>query len=223
MIRPLFYVTLLSVVSLSVAAAPKLETHKQKLGYTIGYQIGQNLKRDKLDVDVDNLVQAIRDALAGKPSALSREESEATLKTFAHERAQARVKVAQANAAAGKKFLEENKKKKGVVALPSGLQYKVIKAGTGKSPTDDSTVVAHYRGTLINGTEFDSSYSRGKPATFKVSGVIPGWREALKLMKEGAKWKIFIPSNLAYGPTGAGNVIGPNETLIFEVSLLKVE
>jgi FKBP-type peptidyl-prolyl cis-trans isomerase FklB len=134
------------------------------------------------------------------------------------------AEVAKKNKAEGEAFLAENKKKEGVKTLPSGLQYKVIKAGTGKKPKSTDTVTAHYRGTLINGTEFDSSYKRGQPATFPVSGgMIPGWTEALQLMEEGAKWQLFIPSNLAYGEKGAGRDIGPNATLIFEIELVSIQ
>jgi FKBP-type peptidyl-prolyl cis-trans isomerase FklB len=131
--------------------------------------------------------------------------------------------VAKKNLDAGQAFLEANKKKEGVVTLPSGLQYKVVTEGKGKQPKSTDTVVAHYRGTLINGTEFDSSYQRNEPATFPVGGVIKGWQEALPLMKEGAKWQVYIPSDLAYGPRGAGGDIGPNEVLIFDIELLSVK
>jgi FKBP-type peptidyl-prolyl cis-trans isomerase FklB len=131
--------------------------------------------------------------------------------------------LSEKNKAEGEKFLAENAKKEGVKVLPSGLQYKEITPGTGKSPKTADTVTTHYKGTLTDGTEFDSSYKRGEPATFPVSGVIPGWTEALQLMKEGAKWQLFVPPNLAYGEKGAGQVIGPNATLIFEVELLTVK
>jgi FKBP-type peptidyl-prolyl cis-trans isomerase FklB len=131
-------------------------------------------------------------------------------------------KAGEKNKKEGEAFLAENKKKEGVITLPSGLQYKVIKAGQGKKPQASDKVTVHYRGTLINGTEFDSSIRRGQPATFPVSGIIPGWSEALQLMQEGAQWQLFIPPNLAYGERGAGNVIGPNSTLIFEVELISV-
>jgi FKBP-type peptidyl-prolyl cis-trans isomerase FklB len=133
------------------------------------------------------------------------------------------AKAAEDNRKAGESFLAENKKKEGVVTLPSGLQYKVLKAGDGKKPTDADTVECHYRGTLINGTEFDSSYLTGQPATFKIAGVIPGWREALKLMPVGSKWQLFVPSQLAYGARGKGGSIGPNAALIFEVELLAIK
>jgi FKBP-type peptidyl-prolyl cis-trans isomerase FklB len=127
------------------------------------------------------------------------------------------------NLEAGQAFLEANKKKEGVVTLPSGLQYKVLTEGKGKQPKSSDSVIAHYRGTLINGTEFDSSYKRNEPATFPVQGVVKGWQEALPLMKEGAKWQIYIPADLAYGPRGAGQAIGPNETLIFDIELISVK
>jgi len=131
--------------------------------------------------------------------------------------------LADKNQKEGEVFLAENKKKKGVITLPSGLQYQVIKEGTGKIPKATDTVTTHYRGTLIDGTEFDSSYKRGEPASFPVNGVIKGWTEALQLMKVGSKWQLFIPSNLAYGPQGAGQAIGPNATLIFEIELLSIK
>jgi FKBP-type peptidyl-prolyl cis-trans isomerase FklB len=132
-------------------------------------------------------------------------------------------KLGEKNKKEGEAFLSENRKKEGIKALPSGLQYKVVKAGTGKKPKSTDTVTTHYRGTLIDGTEFDSSYRRGQPASFPVSGVIAGWTEALQLMEEGAKWQLFIPPNLAYGERGAGSQIGPNATLIFEIELISIQ
>jgi FKBP-type peptidyl-prolyl cis-trans isomerase FklB len=132
-------------------------------------------------------------------------------------------RLGEKNKKEGEAFLSENRKKEGIKALPSGLQYKVVKAGTGKKPKSTDTVTTHYRGTLIDGTEFDSSYRRGQPASFPVSGVIPGWTEALQLMEEGAKWQLFIPPNLAYGERGAGSQIGPNATLIFEIELISIQ
>jgi FKBP-type peptidyl-prolyl cis-trans isomerase FklB len=132
-------------------------------------------------------------------------------------------RLGEKNKKEGEAFLSENRKKEGIKALPSGLQYKVVKAGTGKKPKSTDTVTTHYRGTLIDGTEFDSSYRRGQPASFPVSGVIAGWTEALQLMEEGAKWQLFIPPNLAYGERGAGSQIGPNATLIFEIELISIQ
>jgi len=152
-----------------------------------------------------------------------RESLSALQKELMEKQAEKTKLMGEKNKKEGEAFLAENKKKEGVVTLPSGLQYKVIKEGTGKQPSADATVETNYRGTLIDGTEFDSSYKRGQAATFPVNGVIAGWTEALQLMKEGAKWQLFVPANLAYGERGAGNVIGPNATLIFEVELISVK
>lgn len=218
---------LLLVLSVSLNAWGKdpagLKTDKQKFSYTAGYQIGQNLKRQNLELDSKAFSQGAQDAIANKPSQLKPEEMQAAVRAQQKKDVEKHEAVAKKNLEAGQAFLEANKKKAGVVALPSGLQYKVITAGKGKQPKSTDTVVAHYRGTLINGTEFDSSYQRNEPATFPVGGVIKGWQEALPLMKEGAKWQIFIPADLAYGPRGAGAAIGPNEALIFDIELLSVK
>lgn len=221
---------LLGAVVLTLIAAPtqaaevsELTTQQQKLGYTIGLQIGQSLKRDGLNLDADALAQGVKDVYAGRSSRLSVEERQTVLQSVREEQAKKQAAAAQSALESGKQFLAANAKKEGVVQTASGLQYKVIKAGSGKQPTPDNTVVAHYRGTLIDGTEFDSSFNRGEPATFPVGGVIPGWQEALQLMKEGARWQVFIPSDLAYGERGAGDAIGPNETLIFEIELISVK
>jgi len=204
-----------------------LKTEKEKLSYSIGMEIGSNLKRQAIDVEVDLLLKGLKDGFSGGKTLLSPEEVRNVLTTFqkemmAKQKEEARV-LGEKNKKEGEAFLAENKKKPGVVTLPSGLQYKVIKAGTGKKPKATDTVKTHYRGTLLDGTEFDSSYRRGGPATFPVKGVIPGWTEALQLMEEGAKWQLFIPPHLAYGERGAGPVIGPNATLIFEVELISVQ
>jgi FKBP-type peptidyl-prolyl cis-trans isomerase FklB len=193
----------------------------------IGYQIGSNFKRDGLEVDLNMVLNGMKEATTGVASPLSAEESQ-KLMTDLQKGLQAKAESKQKadgekNAKEGKAFLEENAKKKDIVKLPSGMQYKELTAGKGDSPKATDTVKTHYRGTLINGTEFDSSYKRGQPATFPVNGVIKGWTEALQLMKPGAKWQLFIPSELAYGEGGAGESIGPNSTLIFEVELLSIE
>jgi FKBP-type peptidyl-prolyl cis-trans isomerase FklB len=203
------------------ATGPK--TDKQKFSYAVGFQIGQNLKRQKLEVDPKTFSQGAQDALAGTNPRLKPEEMQAAIQAEQQKEIAKQQAQAQKNLEAGQAFLEANKKKPGVVTLPSGLQYKVITAGNGKQPKLTDTVVVHYRGTLINGTEFDSSYKRNEPVTFPVDGVIKGWQEVLPLMKEGAKWEVYIPSELAYGPRGAGNAIGPNEVLIFEIELLSVK
>lgn len=206
-------------------AAPK--TDKDKISYSIGFGMGSNLKNQGVDVDADKLSKGIKDGLTGAKPVMSPADMDKTmtdLRTKMMAQQQEKMKsVGAKNKADGEAFLAKNKTAAGVKTLPSGLQYQVIKAGTGKMPKATDKVSVNYRGTLLDGKEFDSSYSRGTPASFPVNGVIPGWTEALQLMKEGAKWKLFIPSSLAYGEQGAGGVIGPNATLLFEVELLKVE
>ncbi len=207
--------------------AAVLKTQKDKVSYGIGMNIGKSLKKDAVDVDADLLVKGLKDSLSGGKTLLSEEEYRATLtalqKEMMEKQAEASKALAEKNKKEGEAFLLENGKKEGVVTLPSGLQYKVIKSGTGKTPKPGDTVETHYRGTLIDGTEFDSSYKRGQTATFPVDGVIPGWTEALQKMKEGDKWQLFVPSNLAYSERGAGRDIGPNAALIFEVELIAVK
>lgn len=194
-----------------------LKNQKEKVSYIIGMNIGTNFKKQLIDIDPSILAKGIQGALSGTKPLLTEQEIQETMVAFQKELMEKHKKQ-------GENFLAENKKKEGVKTLPSGLQYKVIKAGTGKKPKLDDTVAVHYRGTLIDGTEFDSSYRRGQPATFQVSGVIPGWTEALQLMEQGAKWQLFIPSNLAYGERGTpGGQIGPNATLIFEVELISIQ
>ncbi len=200
-----------------------LKNQKDKMSYIIGMDIGNNLKKQSIDVDPNILSKGIKDALAGGKPLLTEQEISETMAAFQKEMMAKQEQVAKKNKAEGDAFLSENKKKEGVKTLPSGLQYKVIKAGTGKKPKSTDTVTTHYRGTLINGTEFDSSYKRGQTVSFPVSGVVPGWTEALQLMEEGAKWQLFIPSNLAYGERGAGGLIGPNATLIFEIELISIQ
>jgi len=220
-----------AAVALSGAAvaadAPELKTDKEKLSYSIGMDIGGNLKRGSVEVDPDVLAKGLKDTYGGGKTILTEDEARKTItdfqKTLMAKQAETMHKLGEKNKADGEKFLAENGKKEGVKTLPSGLQYREIAPGNGKSPKAADTVTTHYKGTLIDGTEFDSSYKRGQPATFKVSGVIPGWTEALQLMKEGAKWQLFVPSNLAYGERGAGRDIGPNATLIFEVELVSVK
>jgi FKBP-type peptidyl-prolyl cis-trans isomerase FklB len=202
---------------------PVLKNQKDKMSYIIGMDIGNNLKKQSIDIDPAFLARGIKDALAGGKPLLTEKEMQETMAVFQKEMMAKQQEVATKNKKEGEAFLVENKKKQGVKTLPSGLQYKVIKEGTGKKPKLGDTVTAHYWGTLIDGTEFDSSYKRGQPANFPVSGVIPGWTEALQLMGEGAKWQLFIPSNLAYGERGAGAGIGPNATLIFEIELISVQ
>jgi FKBP-type peptidyl-prolyl cis-trans isomerase FklB len=201
-----------------------LKSEKDRLSYTLGHQIGQGLKRDGFDVDPAIVAQAIGHAQSGARPALTEEEMRAVITASREKRMQAQKEQAAKNLKAGQEFLTANKTKKDVVTLPSGLQYKVLKAGSGDKPKATDTVTVHYRGTLLDGREFDSSIKRGQPATFPVNGVIKGWQEALPLMTVGSKWQAFIPADLAYGTHGAaGGGIGPNETLIFEIELLSIK
>jgi len=205
-----------------------LKTQKEKASYAIGMNIGKNLKRDSVEIDTAVLSRALRDALAGNKLLLTDEEAKAALmalQTDVRAKEEAKVKAAGLeNKKVGEAFLATNKTKEGVVTLPSGLQYKIIKEGTGPKPTAEDTVLCHYRGTLVDNTEFDSSYKRGEPLKIPVGGVIKGWTEAIQLMPVGSKWQLYIPSGLAYGERGApGSPIGPNSTLIFDVELVSIE
>ena len=214
----------------TAAAKPKavaLTTQQDKISYAIGMNMAKTLQRQSVDVEPDVVAKGLKDVLTGSKPLLSDDEAMATLTTLQNDmRAKQQEKAQQlgaSNKKEGEDFLAANKSKEGVVALPSGLQYKILKEGSGPKPSATDTVVCNYRGTLINGTEFDSSYKRGEAATFPVSGVIKGWTEALQLMPVGSKWQLFIPSDLAYGQRGAGADIGPNATLIFEVELLSIQ
>lgn len=215
-----------SVSTFAADSAPALATEQDKISYAIGADIGGSLKRMEAEVNLDKLTAGLRDALAGSKLQLSDEEIMASMQAFqtkAREKMMAQRAAATEKAAkAGVEFLEANKKKEGVVTLPSGLQYKVIKQGDGVKPKATDTVKTHYRGTLVDGKEFDSSYKRGEPAQFPVGGVIKGWTEALQLMPVGSKWQLVIPSDLAYGEQGAGADIPPNSVLVFEIELLEV-
>jgi FKBP-type peptidyl-prolyl cis-trans isomerase FklB len=204
-----------------------LKTDKEKASYAMGMNIARGLHRDSVDVDPNILAQGLKDELAGGKTLLTDDEAKAALDALQAEvtkRQQGKMQVVgEMNKKEGDAFLAANKTKEGVVTLPSGLQYKILQEGTGPKPTATDSVACNYRGTLLNGTEFDSSYKRGQPATFVVSQVIHGWTEALQLMPVGSKWQLFIPPDLAYGPRGAGGVIGPNATLIFEVELLSIQ
>lgn len=209
------------------ADAPAPKGEKERLGYSIGMDIGATLKRQGVEVDAESLAKGMKDAFTGGKTLLTEDEARAEIEAYQkrmmEKQAEEMKKLGEKNKAEGERFLAENAKKEGVKTLPSGLQYKVIAPGTGKTPKATDSVTTHYKGTLIDGTEFDSSYRRGQPATFPVSGVIPGWTEALQLMKEGARWQIFLPPSLAYGERGVGRDIGPNSTLIFEVELISVQ
>lgn len=216
--------------SASAQQVKKLKTEKEKISYSIGLGVGSNLQQQGLDkevIQIQALMQGISDILHNKKLLLSESDIKETMDRF---KEQMIAKIEKKNMEQGKKnakegeaFLSKNKKKRNVVTLASGLQYQVIKEGSGDTPSANDTVVTHYKGTLIDGTVFDSSYARKQPATFPVKNVIKGWTEALQLMKAGSKWKLFIPSHLAYGSRGAGRAIGPNSTLIFDIELLEVK
>ena len=203
-----------------------LETEEQKLGYSLGLMLGERLKADVDQLDVDALRRAVEAVYSGEEPLLSPEEVEATMMAFQQKKIEDQqavfAKQAEDNLKAGQDFMAENGKKEGVVTTESGLQYEELTAGEGEHPTGEDTVKVHYRGSLINGTDFDSSYSRGEPVSFPLNGVIPGWTEGLQLMKPGGKARLVIPAELAYGPGGIGEAIGPNEALVFEVELLEV-
>lgn len=213
----------------STAAA--LTTTKDKFSYALGMNLGAglggNLHKQAVEFDPNLVAQGLKDAMLGSKTRLTEEEARAVLmqvQTDVRKKQQEKVQQASAvNKQEGEAFLAANKSKEGVVTLPSGLQYKILQAGTGAKPTAADTVVCNYKGTLINGTEFDSSYKRGEPATFPVGGVIKGWTEALQLMPTGSKWQLFIPSALAYGEHGAGQDIGPDATLVFEVEMISIQ
>ena len=208
------------------APGPALTTDKEKQSYALGMNIARGISRQGADVDAAAMARGLRDTLSGAKPLLTDDEAEAELKQLqdvvkAKQDAELQ-KMGDANMKEGQEFLAANKTKDGVVTLPSGLQYKIITPGTGPKPTADDTVVCNYSGTFLNGTEFDSSYKRGKPAEFPLKGVIKGWTEALQLMPVGSKWQLFIPSDLAYGPEGRGP-IPPNSTLIFQVELISIK
>ncbi len=211
----------------ATTAPPALTTQKDKFSYALGMNLGASLKKQAVPVDPAILARGLKDALAGGKTALTEDQARATLMEVQTELRKKQQEQMQAEGEASKKegaeFLAANKSKDGVVTMPSGLQYKVLTQGTGPKPAATDSVVCNYRGTLINGTEFDSSYKRGEPATFPVSGVIKGWTEALQLMPVGSKWQLFIPSELAYGERSPAPEIGPNSTLIFEVELLSIQ
>ncbi len=204
-----------------------LKTEKDKNSYAFGMNIGRGLRQNSVDVDPAILMRGIKDVLAGGKTLLTDEQAQAVLTAIQNDlrkkQQDLRQQAGGTNKKEGEAFLAENKTKEGVITLPSGLQYKIVKAGDGPKPAATDSVVCNYRGTLINGTEFDSSYKRGQPATFPVGQVIKGWTEALQMMPVGSKWELYVPPDLAYGDRGAGASIGPNATLIFEVELVSIQ
>jgi len=214
-------ITLLLPVMTIAVSAQDLTSDKQKFSYAVGVQIGQNLKAQSLDVDSKALIQGMTDTISKAPLKLTIPEMEQAVKTYQEQEQKRLADVGEKNKVAGEAFLVENKKNKDIIELASGLQYKVLTKGTGAQPKVTDAVVVHYRGTLIDGTEFDSSYSRGQPVTIMLNQVIPGWQEALPLMPVGSKWQIFLPSKLGYGEGSAGP-IGPNSALIFDIELVSI-
>ncbi|KAA3438442.1 FKBP-type peptidyl-prolyl cis-trans isomerase [Rufibacter hautae] len=204
----------------------ELNDLSKRISYIIGRDMAANFAKQGIEVEPEALLFGLKEAISGNPSKLDQNEVQQAMMQLQEQMQEKQQGMAGASGEQNKKegeaFLEANKVKEGVHSLPSGLQYQVLESGSGKTPTRNSNVTTHYHGTLIDGTVFDSSYERGEPASFPVSGVIAGWTEALQLMKEGDKWRLFIPSNLAYGTRGAGGDIGPNATLIFDVELITV-
>lgn len=227
MLRLTSTLILLLLTPMLASADKGLETLEQKASYSFGVDFAKRLQQQGIDLDIPALNQGIKDQAAGGKLAFEQGEMNQFKAEYTEQLRAQLLKEQEALAAknleAGKKFLAENAKKEGVVTTESGLQYKVIKQGDGPSPGPSDTVTTHYRGTLIDGREFDSSYSRGQPASFPVNGVIKGWTEALQLMKVGDKWELYIPSDLAYGPAARSELIQPNSTLIFELELLGIK
>lgn len=214
------------IFSASAAAqeSAKLETPAQKFSYTVGLQLGDNLMNQGLaNLDMDALAQGIQDQLAGRDPRLTSEEMQEAVAAYQQILLEERIALAKKNNDAAKTFLEENGTREGVTVLKSGVQYRIVSPGGGEHPTETDTVLVHYRGYLIDGTEFDSSFSRGEPTELEISKVIVGWQQTLQLMKVGAKWKVWIPPDLAYGLRGAGNKIGPNEMLSFDIELISIK
>jgi FKBP-type peptidyl-prolyl cis-trans isomerase FklB len=220
--RALMVLTVMLIPGIALSAAP-LKTQKQKFSYTIGFQVGMDFKRKGLELDTEALIQAIRDTQGGKKPRLSQEEMQQALTNYKEALQAKRKELAETNLKLSQAFLDQNKTKKGVKVTASGLQYEVLKAGTGAKPKATDSVEVHYHGTLIDGRVFDSSVNRGQTVTFPLNGVIKGWQEALQMMKKGAKWRIAIPPDLAYGPMGSPPVIAPNMALVFEIELIDIK
>jgi|TARA_B110000285_G_scaffold201778_1_gene236661 FKBP-type peptidyl-prolyl cis-trans isomerase FklB len=206
----------------SLVNASELKTDKDKLSYIFGVQVGQGLRAEGVELEMDAFTAGIKDMLAGNNSQIDSAQAQILISDYQEEKQQEMAKVSAKKQNESSTFLANNAKKDGVFVTASGLQYKIVEKGKGKSPTSENKVIAHYTGKLLDGTVFDSSHDRGEPATFPVSGVIKGWQEALPMMKEGGKWQIVVPANLAYGDRGVGNLIGPNETLIFDIELVSI-
>ena len=217
--KSLIVATLCAGVVWSVSAAEQFKDEKDKASYALGLNIGKQLKQNDADIDVDIYLRGLKDGMAGNTNVMSDEEIRGTLMAW---QTNLRTRGLEKKKKEGAAFLAENKKKEGVMSTPSGLQYKILTRGSGPIPTTNDTVVCHYRGTLIDGTEFDSSYKRGEPANFPVTGVIKGWTEALLMMPKGSKWQLFIPSDLAYGDRGNPRIPG-GSVLLFDIELIDIK
>ena len=217
------FVLAVMFVTAAQAADVKLDTDKQRFSYAIGVQIGGSLQRDGLDIDAAVIGLAIADVMSQSPLRLTPEQMQAAFTAFQNQKAKKMQAVSDENLKKGQSFMAKFSKEKGVTVLENGLHYKVLTRGSGEKPAAEDTVVVHYRGTLVNGEEFDSSYKRGEPATFAVNAVIEGWQEILPMMPAGSKWKVAIPAELAYGSQGTGGQIGPSETLVFDIELLEIK
>jgi|TARA_X000000950_G_scaffold285302_1_gene390855 FKBP-type peptidyl-prolyl cis-trans isomerase FklB len=218
-------ITLMPVGSNAENTMPTSPTEQfsYALGYQIGTQIARQMMTEGLDLDPGYLAQAIEDVLSGATPAITQAEMDAAITAIQQQSQEKSMEKVKAAEQAGQEFRQTYQSQEGVSETESGILYRVLTPGTGSQPKIDDTVVVHYRGTLVDGTEFDSSIRRGQPATFSLGGIIPGWQEALQLMNEGARWEVVIPPELAYGETGAGGAIGPQETLIFEIELIEVK
>lgn len=219
----LILIVTLLCLNTSVWSAAGIETDQQKLSYALGVYFSQGIKQQKTDLDIPAFLQAVEDSLTGADLKISESEVQTALNQYKEKLVSERNVAAGVNKTAGQKFLDENKSREGVVALPSGVQYKILKEGAGDKPSSDSKVNVHYQGSLVNGQVFDSSYERGEPVSLGLNQVIKGWQEILPLMSAGSKWQVYIPPELAYGERGAGAAIGPNETLIFDIELIGIE
>ena len=218
-----FAVSINGVQAQDEALDTEVAKYSYAMGYSIGTQVLNQFGAENIELDAEAFARAMRDAISRSEPALEPGEMQAVVMARREKEAAERQALAEDAVKAGETFLAENGARDGVVTTGSGLQYEVLEAGSGKQPTVSDTVVVHYRGTLLDGSEFDSSIARGEPATFDLQGIIPGWQEALQLMQEGARWRVVLPSDLAYGPQGAGGRIGPNATLVFEIELIEVK
>jgi len=224
-VNSLFVFSMLSafLFFLPMTVEGQLTSDKEKFSYAVGISVAKSLEQDGLDIELDAFILAIKDVLAGRGPQLSLDEMNTAFQIHQQKQQAGRQMAGTENSKIGQAFLEANKSKPGVVTLSSGLQYKILKEGSGSKPTLESTVTVHYRGTLINGEEFDSSYKKNEPISFGLNGLIQGWQIAMPLMPAGSTWRMFIPGELAYSLRGSPPKIGPNETLIFDIELISVQ